>query len=158
MLPAAIEQVRRRGGLVIAQLNRSMPYTLGDSELPTHLVDLAIEVDEPLPIAGHRRRARARRADRRARCRARADRATLQLGIGQVPDATLRALRSRRGLAIWSEMISDGVMALELDGALNGQRPIVCSFMFGGHDLYRWADRNPRVRMVRIETTTAPRR
>ena len=65
-----------------------------------------------------------------------------------MPDATLRALRSRRGLAIWSEMISDGVMALELGGALDRQRPIVCSFMFGGRDLYRWADRNPRVQMA----------
>jgi acyl-CoA hydrolase len=45
--------------------------------------------------------------------------ATLQLGIGAVPDAVLAALAGRRGLAVWSEMFSDGVLALEHAGALN---------------------------------------
>src|SRR5271168_3721845 len=48
ILPAAVERVHARGGLVIAQLNRRMPYTLGDSELDEDLIDVAIEVDEEL--------------------------------------------------------------------------------------------------------------
>ena len=46
---AAIERTRARGGLIIAQLNRQMPYTLGDAELDCDMIDLAIELDEPLP-------------------------------------------------------------------------------------------------------------
>jgi len=48
VLPAAIEAVRRRGGLVLAQMNAQMPYTFGDAVVPLDLVDHAIEVDTPL--------------------------------------------------------------------------------------------------------------
>jgi acyl-CoA hydrolase len=158
ILPAAVERVRARGGLVIAQLNRSMPYTLGDSELDEELIDLAVEVDEdllsPSLRAGHEQ------AERIAELVARLvdDASTLQLGIGQVPDATLRAIASRRRLAIWSEMISDGVMMLDRVGALDRSTPIVCSFLFGSPELYLWVDENPRLRMTRTETTNAPSR
>ena len=156
ILPAAIESVRRRGGLVIAQLNPKMPYTYGDGELDTEMIDLAIEAAEPLsspsqaPGHGHAERIAEQVAELVP------DRATLQLGIGQVPDATLRALRVRRALRIWSEMISDGVVNLERAGALAREQPIVCSFMFGSDELYEWVHRNRRVRMARTETTNDP--
>jgi acyl-CoA hydrolase len=158
ILVAAVERVRARGGLVIAQLNPRMPYTLGDSELEEDLIDLAIEVEEDLPSPaigpGHEH------AERIAELVASlvSDGSTLQLGIGQVPDATLRALAGRRKLAIWSEMISDGVMTLDRDGGLDLTRPIVCSFLFGSPELYRWVDENPRLRMTRTETTNDPSR
>src|ERR1700749_2796717 len=49
VLPAAIEAVKARGGLVIAQLNPRMPYTYGDSELSCDAIDYAIEAEAPLP-------------------------------------------------------------------------------------------------------------
>jgi acyl-CoA hydrolase len=158
ILPAAVERVRARGGLVIAQLNRRMPYTLGDSELDEGMIDLAIEVDEDLPSPSPR--PHHEHAERIAELVAELveDRSTLQLGIGQVPDATLRALAGRRKLAIWSEMISDGVMRLDRCGALEQSTPIVCSFLFGSPDLYRWVEENPRLRMTRTETTNDPSR
>lgn len=158
ILPAAVEHVRARGGLVIAQLNPLMPYTLGDGELDEDLIDLAIEVEQELPTPAitasydHAQAIAERVADLVQ------DDATLQLGIGQVPDATLRALVGRRRLAIWSEMISDGVMGLEHAGALDRQRPIVCSFMFGSRELYQWVHHNHRLRMTRTETTNDPSR
>lgn len=156
VLAAAVEQVRARGGLVVAQLNPRMPYTLGDGELDEDLIDLAVEVDEPIesPGAGETHAHAERIAELVAELVA--DGATLQMGIGQVPDATLRALADRRGLAIWSEMISDGVLGLERAGALDASRTIVCSFMFGSPALYEWVDGNPRVRMMRTETTNNP--
>lgn len=156
ILPAAVEAVRARGGLVVAQLNRHMPYTFGDGELEEDLIDLAVEVDQELdspPV-----RPAQEHSERIAQLVAELvpPEATLQLGIGQVPDATLRALSGRTRLAIWSEMISDGVMDLERQGALDRAREIVCSFMFGSPELYEWVAHNPRIRMARTETTNDP--
>jgi acyl-CoA hydrolase len=158
VLVAALEEVRARGGLVVAQLNRRMPYTFGDSELDEELIDLAIEVDEAL--ASPAAVAQDVQADRIAELVAELieDESTLQLGIGQIPDATLRALAGRRGLAIWSEMISDGVMALDRQGALDQHKQIVCSFLFGSPEFYEWVAENPRLRMARTETTNDPGR
>lgn len=158
ILPAAIEQVRARGGLVIAQMNPHMPYTLGDSELDQDLIDLAVEVmeDLPSPAIGPEHEHAERIAELVAGLVE--DGSTLQLGIGQVPDATLRALAGRRRLAIWSEMVSDGVMDLDRDGALDPARPITCSFLFGSPELYEWVDQNARLRMTRTETTNDPSR
>ena len=156
ILVAAVEAVRARGGLVVAQMNPRMPYTLGDGELDEEQIDLAIEVEEalpsPVPSAAHGD------TDRIAELVAELvqDGSTLQIGIGQVPDATLRALAGRRELAIWSEMISDGVMRLEHAGALEPRRPIVCSFLFGSPELYSWVDQNPRLRMTRTEVANDP--
>ena len=86
------------------------------------------------------------------------DGATLQLGIGAVPDAVLAALHGRRGLTVWSEMFSDGVLGLAKAGALDPDEPITASFAFGTEDLYRWLDRNPDVRMLRTETVNDPAR
>jgi acyl-CoA hydrolase len=158
ILPAAIGAVRARGGLVIAQCNRRMPYTLGDSELAQEQIDLAIEVDEPLssPTVSPSHEDTDRIAELVTGLVE--DNSTLQLGIGQVPDATLRALSGKRDLAIFSEMISDGVMALDREGALDQRHPIVCSFLFGSPELYAWVDQNPRLRMTRTETTNDPAR
>jgi acyl-CoA hydrolase len=86
------------------------------------------------------------------------DGATLQLGIGMVPDATLAGLARRHGLAVWSEMLSDGVISLDEAGALDVNTPLTASFLFGSNKLYHWAHRNPRVRMLRTEVTNDPAR
>ena len=66
ILPAAIERARARGGLVVAQLNPRMPYTLGDGEIDLDVFDLGIEVEEelPLPTAPTGRRPDRRRSAR----------------------------------------------------------------------------------------------
>lgn len=156
ILVAAIEQVRVRGGLVVAQLNPQMPYTLGDAEIAVDLVDLAIEVDDALPSPARHAGGAISAAVGAQVAGLVADAATLQLGIGTIPDATLGALTARRGLAVWSEMISDGVLELERQGATDRARPVVASFLFGSPELYRWVDGNPRVRMLRTETVNDP--
>ncbi len=100
VLPAAIEAARARGGLVIAQLNPHMPYTYGDAVLSAAAIDYAIETDVPLPSPATRPvpPACAAIGDRVAALVP--DEATLQLGIGAVPDAVLAALTARRGLKV----------------------------------------------------------
>ena len=133
-----------------------MPYTFGESEISTNLIDFAIEVDEPLQTvkATAPDGVKGQIGERIAHLVP--DGATLQLGIGAIPDATLSGLIERRGLHIWSEMISDGVLVLERAGALDTEREIVTSFIGGSEELYEWVDSNPRVRMHRTETTNDP--
>jgi acyl-CoA hydrolase len=156
ILPAAMEHARATGGLVVAQINRHMPYTLGDGEIDIDLIDLAVEADQHLasPEPNPPGETAAVIAERVAALVS--DGATLQTGIGTIPDATLVALKQHRGLAVWSEMISDGMLQLERHGATDPARPLVASFLFGSQDLYSWVDHNPRLRMMRTETTNDP--
>ncbi len=156
VMPAAIEACRARGGKVIAQVNPRMPFTYGDAIVPLSSVDVLFEAEEPVfsakpgalddtsRLIGDRIAARIQ------------DGSTLQMGIGAVPDAVLNALQGRRGLRFWTEMFSDGVLALDRAGALNPDAPLAASFLFGSQELYDWVDGNPRVRMVRTESTNDP--
>lgn len=156
VLPAAIEAVRARGGLVIAQLNPLMPYTYGDGELDVDMVDLAIEAEQPIASPGRPAPDGVQLAIAERLAALVPGGATLQLGIGAVPDAMLESLRERRGLRVWSEMFSDGVMDLDQRGALDPDCEIYASFCAGSEDLLAWAHRNPRVRMVRTERANDP--
>ena len=158
VLPSAIEAVRRRGGLIVAQVNSNMPWTFGDAVISEDIVDVMIEADGPLPTApvapiddesaliGSMVAARVH------------DGATLQAGIGAVPDAALRSLTTRRGLRVWTEMFSDSIFALEQAGALDRNVKISASFIFGSPELMEWVDGNDRIKMLRTEITNDPAR
>lgn len=158
ILPAAIEACRARGGLVLAQVNPQMPYTFGDGEYDLDTFDGVLEVDEPLaspPARAAQGHSDAAQIGAQVAARV-GDGATMQLGIGEVPDAVLPGLTQKRRLGIWSEMFSDGLLSLEAAGALDPERLVVSSFAFGSSDLYRWLDGNERVRMLRTETVNDP--
>lgn len=156
VLPAAIAAAKARGALVVAQMNRRMPWTFGDAEVDLEMLDLGVEVDEPLAThAPTTPGADAVAIGGQVSARV-VDGATLQAGIGEVPDAVVAGLGQRRGLRVWTEMFSDGVLTLEREGALDAEVPVVSSFIFGSEELYAWADRNPRVRMRRTEVTNSP--
>ncbi len=158
LLPAAIEEVRRRGGLVIAQLNRHMPYTFGDAEIVIDDVDLAIEVDAVLPSPNERPPDEASMVIGENVASLSSDGSTLQLGIGQLPDAALDCMHHRRHLGVWSEMVSDGIMKLDRAGAIDVNRVMTSTFLFGTPELYAWADENPRLVMRRTEVANNPAR
>lgn len=158
VLPAAIEAAKRRGGMVVAQVNDRMPWTYGDALVDLDLVDVLVEADAPLPSApvsvidDDSARIGALVAERVT------DGSTLQAGIGAVPDATLHGLTSRSGLRVWTEMFSDSIFALEKVGALDRTVPITASFLFGSPELLDWADGNERIVMRRTEVTNSPAR
>ncbi|WP_114422152.1 acetyl-CoA hydrolase/transferase family protein [Nocardioides houyundeii] len=158
VIPAAIEAARARGGRVVAQVNRQMPWTGGAALVPVDQIDLMIPADGPLPTAPPGRidddyaLIGARVADRVS------DGSCLQAGIGAVPDASMRGLVGRRGLQIWTEMFSDSVLDLELAGALDQAVPIRSSFLFGSPELLDWVDGNERIEMLRTEVSNDPAR
>lgn len=156
VLPAAVEAARARGARIVAQVNEHMPWTYGDAELDAEQVDVFVEADQPLvttraPVIDDI----AARIGALVAARV-PDGATLQAGIGAIPDAALRGLVGRRDLKVWTEMFSDSVLELERAGALDTATPVHASFLFGSEDLLAWADRNPRIHMIRTETANDP--
>lgn len=156
VLPAAIEAARARGGIVIAQANSEMPYTFGDSEISDSDIDFYIETVEPLAtkpasaISAEAERIGSQIANKIA------DGSTLQMGIGAIPDSVLSSLTQRKGIRIWTEMFSDGVLSMNRAGALDTDSPITASFAFGSRELYEWLDLNQQVQMLRTEKTNDP--
>ena len=156
VLPAAIEAARERGGLVIAQANSNMPYTYGDAQIYEHEIDYLVEVDEPLQTKEVAKVEGAAKEIGERIARRVSDNSTLQLGIGAIPDAVLEGLVHRRGLRIWTEMFSDGVLELHKHGALDPEMPLTASFLFGSRELYDWLHLNRGLQMLRTEKTNDP--
>jgi acyl-CoA hydrolase len=156
VLPMAIETAQAHGGLVIAQANKQMPYTYGDAQIYESEIDYLVEVDEPLlhkeqiPISDTAQEIGNRIAALIS------DNSTLQLGIGAVPDAVLSSLKNRKGMRIWTEMFSDGVLELYRTGVLDKDVLLTASFLFGSPELYDWVNLNRQVRMRRTERTNDP--
>ena len=77
------------------------------------------------------------------------DGSTLQVGIGHIPDAILTALRDKKDLGVWTEMLPDGVIELMENGNVTGRhktiepRKVSASFTFGSAHTYQFVDRNP---------------
>ena len=148
--------------LVLAEVNSQMPRTLGDSFLHVSRIHALIPVDAPLferrpepldevsqVIGGHVASLIS-------------DGATLQTGIGKIPDAVLAALKSHHDLGIHTEMFSDGVMQLAEAGVITGRKKtllpgkMVTSFVMGSQALYDWVHEHPAVEMRPSEFTNDP--
>ena len=156
ILPAAIEAARARGALVIAQANPHMPYAYGDAQIYENEIDYIIDVDEQLAEKPVKSPNDISREVGRLISAKVSDGSTLQLGIGEIPDAVIEQLHSRRDLRIFTEMFSDGVLGLLRAGALNPDIAITASFIFGSRELYDWLHLNRGVRMLRTEKTNDP--
>ncbi|WAR14418.1 CAT2-like protein [Mya arenaria] len=132
-----------------AQVNKQMPRTLGDSLIHMSHIDCMVENDAPLPeIAPMIRTPEINEIARLIADNLVEDGATLQTGIGNLPDAVLHKLYNHKDLGFHSEMISDTVVNLVEKGALTNAKKniqtgkIVCSFAMGTKKLYSFLDDN----------------
>lgn len=160
IIPAALEACRAAGGVVIAEAHDDVPFTFGDAELGADDLD-AVLLEAPARTGrGHVTPAASPEVERIGAHVAQrvGSGATLQLGIGAIPDAVVPRLTSRRRLGVWSEMVSDGILHLDDAGALDHERDVVASFAVGGPRLMAWLHENPRVRMRRTEVVNNPGR
>jgi acyl-CoA hydrolase len=141
---------------VIAQVNPRMPRTHGDGLIHVDQIALGVEVDEPLFEHQPSRLTDAERAIARNVSDLVEDGATLQMGIGAIPDAVLAALNSHKDLGIHSEMFSDGVIDLVESGVINGRLKkthpgkVVGGFTMGTRRLYDFVNDNPQIAMLDI--------
>lgn len=148
--------------LVIAQINKEMPRTLGDCFLHIEEIDYGVVWDEPL-VEIPRSILTAEEIAIGKHCAALIkDGDTLQLGIGSLPDAVLSMLTDKQNLGIHSELISDGVMDLiQCNVITNGAKTIhkgkiVATFVMGTKELYSFIDDNPMVHMAPATYVNAP--
>ena len=135
--------------LVIAEINPEMPVIHGAGFISMDHIDGWVQGENTLPdlprepideISLEIGRNVASLVD---------DGSTLQVGIGQIPDACLKALEDKKDLGVWSEMFSDGVIDLIENGNITGRyktihpHKVSASFAFGSNHLYEFVDRNP---------------
>ncbi|HSM60020.1 MAG TPA: GNAT family N-acetyltransferase [Longimicrobiales bacterium] len=148
--------------LVIAEVNPRMPRTHGDSFISVDRLDALVQVDYPLPGLPDNPPDEVSGVIGEHVASLVPDGATLQLGIGKIPDSVLRALDDHHDLGIHSEMFSDGVMRLVEGGVINGRRKsllpgkLVTSFVMGSRALYEWVHDNPVVEMRPSDFTNDP--
>jgi acetyl-CoA hydrolase len=140
--------------LVIAELNPRMPRTLGDSFIHISKLGVIVPVEYPLPeikMAAENDRVCEQIADQVATLIP--DGATLQTGIGAIPDAVLRRLVNHNDLGVHTELFSDGVIDLVHRGVINGERKtfhpgkIIAGFLLGTQRLYDFVHNNPVVEL-----------
>jgi acyl-CoA hydrolase/GNAT superfamily N-acetyltransferase len=149
--------------LLVAQVNTHMPRALGDCFIHVNQIQYLVEHNEPLlewPVVGDPDDITEAIAENVARLVP--DGATLQLGIGRMPDAVLHLLHNKNDLGIHTEMFSDGVMRLARQGVITGRRKtlhrgkIVGSFAAGSTELFGFLHDNPQIEMHPSEYTNSP--
>lgn len=139
--------------LVIAEVNRQMPRTLGDSFMHVRDIDIFVEVDYPIPEAPQGGASPVHQRIGEIIAQMIPDGATLQMGIGSIPDAVLANLYGHKDLGIHTELFSDGVVDLVEEGIITGARKslhpgkLVAGFLFGSRRLYDFIADNPFVEM-----------
>ena len=143
--PAAIEAAR----LVIAEINPNVPVIHGAGFLHMDKVDHWVWNDTPLITQDPVMPGAVAMEIGRNVAGLIEDGNTLQTGIGQIPDATLKELFDKRDLGVWTEMFSDGVLDLVEAGVITGKYKTIhpgkisSSFTFGSKRLYDFLHRNP---------------
>lgn len=140
----------RHARVLIAQINPRMPRTHGEGQVHIDRLHAWVEVDEALPEVNYHDRIGPRERLIGAHCAALIENgATLQLGIGAIPDAVLGALHDHKDLGVHTEMCSDGIIDLIHRGVvtnrLKKKHPgrVVTSFALGTRRLYDEVDDNP---------------
>lgn len=137
--------------IIIAEVNKYMPYTYGDTEFSLDDVDYVIEYDHPIPeiptvpedprdeIIGKLIADQINDGD------------CLQIGIGGIPNAVSRLLRVKKNLGVHTELLGEGLVDLALCGAVDGSKKgvdkgkIVTSIIDGTEKVYKFIDHNPDV-------------
>ena len=143
---------------VIAQVNPRMPRTMGDGIVHQDEFDVMVSMEQELPEivrSGVQDEIAARIGNYCAELVD--DGATIQTGIGAIPDAVLNSLTNHKGLGLHTEMFSDGIIPLIEKGVITNQykkkyrNKVVTSFILGSRKLYDFVDDNPSVMFLNVD-------
>lgn len=150
--------------IVIAEVNQCMPRTLGDSFVHVSKLDYVVPVDYSLPELPMASSGSNDATEKIAQNIAGLipDGATMQMGIGAIPDAVLKHLFEKKDLGIHTELFSDGIIELVEAGVLTNARKtlhsgkIIAGFLLGTSRLYSWVDDNPLIELHPTEYVNDP--
>ncbi|MEJ7837718.1 MAG: acetyl-CoA hydrolase/transferase C-terminal domain-containing protein [Thermomicrobiales bacterium] len=137
--------------VVIGLVNPRVPLTLGNSAVHLSRFAALVETDRPLPVVEPRPVGDIEQRIGEQVARLVEDRATLQMGIGAIPDAVLSCLTDRSDLGVHTEMFSDSLVDLVEAGVITNRYKntwrgrVVTSFAYGSQRLYDFVDGNPFV-------------
>lgn len=144
-------EILRKAKRVILEVNPRLPQTFGATYIPSEWVDHFVEFEHELPEVPRPAMSAVDHQIAANIAQLIPDGATLQLGIGSIPNAIGIALESKKDLGIHTEMINDTIMDLFMKGVVTGRcktiwpGKIVGSFAYGSRKLYDFIDRNPLV-------------
>ena len=147
---------------VIAVVNRFVPRAFGDAMISMDRIDLFVEADIPLEQSHFEKPTQEELAIGKHCAALIQDGATLQMGIGSIPNAVLSQLHGHKNLGIHTEMFADGVLGLVQKGVINGsvkkvdKGKLVSTFLMGSQQVYDFIDDNPMVAMMDVGYTNNP--
>lgn len=148
---------------VIAQINPNMPFVHGNGIISVDKIDAAIHVNDPLFELHLKEGTEVEKSIGKHVANLVEDGATIQMGIGGIPDAALHYLTNHKNLGVHTEMLSDGIIDLVERGVVNGMNKhtefgkIVAGFAFGTRKIYDFIDENPIVNMMDVGYTNDTR-
>jgi 4-hydroxybutyrate CoA-transferase len=141
---------------VVAQINPNMPRTHGDGLINIKQIDFALNVNDPIPESSAHDLSEAELAIGRYCAELVEDGATIQMGIGAIPDAVLAALDKHKDIGVHTEMFSDGLIDLIEKGVITGEKKkvhpgkVVSTFVVGSRRLYDFIDDNPFIVLLDV--------
>ena len=147
---------------VIAQINPKMPRTHGDGLISVSKIDFAVKVEDDLPEVAPGNLSEEEIAIGRNCAALVEDGATLQMGIGAIPNAVLKSLTGHNDLGVHTEMFSDGLIGLIEAGVVNNSKKrlhpgkVVSSFVMGTRRLYDFIDDNPEIVLLDVAYVNDP--
>jgi acyl-CoA hydrolase len=142
---------------LIAEINPQMPRTRGDGNLHISQFDKVVEVDYPIHTVAIVPPTETEKRIGEHIAGLVENGATLQMGIGGIPNAALAAMMNHKELGVHTEMFSDGILPLVEKGVITGQHKVkhrhylVTGFLYGSQKLYDFVNENPQVRVLDIE-------
>lgn len=150
--------------IIIAEVNQQMPRTLGDSFIHVSKLDYIIPVNYALPevVMGGEGESEITQKIASYVAELIPDGATMQMGIGAIPDAVLKYLYGKKDLGVHTELFSDGIIDLVEAGVITNSRKslhpgkIVAGFVIGTRRLYQWVDDNPLIELHPTEYVNDP--
>lgn len=147
---------------VIAEVNDRLPRTFGDTEVPLDRIAAIVPTSRPPVTFAPARPGPAEQAIGQHVARLVTDGATVQMGVGGVPDAVIAALSGKRDLGIHTGIMTDRALDLIEAGVMTNRRKelddgvTVAAILYGTERLYRWAHENERLQVRSVDYTHAP--
>lgn len=148
--------------IVVLEVNDQLPRTFGDTPVHIDDVDYFVEYSQtpptlPAPVPDETAMAIGNNIATLVE-----DGSTIQLGIGEIPNAAALSLRNKKDLGVHTEMFVDSMMELYEMGVINNKKKafykdkFICTFAMGSEKLYKWLDNNPAVEFLRGKYVNDP--